>query len=137
MDDGYLVEIQLRTEVQHAWANMSETLAYEHDRLIKAGGGPQDLREQLERLSEQGRLIDESREMLQTASYGHQELLEFLLEREQRNPLVHELTHDVEAVLSLLGVAEYNHRRLVDGFLWETEAFEYSPMPGANLEEEN
>lgn len=57
-DSGRYAEIQIRTEVQHAWANLSEQLAYSIDRLIKAGGGPPDVRRRLLALSRQGWLVD-------------------------------------------------------------------------------
>lgn len=125
--DQMLVEVQLRTEVQHAWANMSETLAYEHDRLIKAGGGPADLRMQLLQLSEQGHHVDVTREALQAALLRHFEFLDFLQDWESTDSVRHLRAEDVEAVLSLLGVAQYTHQRLVDGILWRLEAFEYAP----------
>ena len=55
---GRFAEIQVRTEVQHAWANLSEQLAYSIDRLIKAGGGPPDVRRRLLALSHRGWLVD-------------------------------------------------------------------------------
>ena len=130
--DRRLVEIQLRTEVQHAWANMSETLAYDHDRLIKAGGGPADLRIQLLQLSEQGRHVDVTREALQAALLRHFEFLDFLQDWESADSVRHLQVGDVDAVLSLLGVAQYTHQRLVDGILWRLEAFEYAPSAPDN-----
>ena len=55
---GRHAEIQIRTEVQHAWANLSEQLAYSIDRLIKAGGGPPEVRRRLLVLSHRGWLVD-------------------------------------------------------------------------------
>lgn len=55
---GRCAEIQIRTEVQHAWANLSEQLAYSIDRSIKAGGGPAGVRHRLLELSRQGWLVD-------------------------------------------------------------------------------
>lgn len=74
-------EIQIRTEVQHAWANLSEQLAYSIDRLIKAGGGPPDVRRRLLLLSRQGWLVDSLVEHLR-ATRG---LVEELSEPIQRN----------------------------------------------------
>ncbi len=61
---GRFAEIQIRTEVQHAWANLSEQLAYSIDRLIKAGGGPLDVRRRLLTLSQRGWLVDSLMEHL-------------------------------------------------------------------------
>ncbi len=61
---GRYAEIQIRTEVQHAWANLSEQLAYSIDRLIKAGGGPPDVRRRLLTLSHRGWLVDSLLEQL-------------------------------------------------------------------------
>ncbi len=63
-DSGRFAEIQIRTEVQHAWANLSEQLAYSIDRLIKAGGGPTDVRRRLLTLSHRGWLVDSLMEHL-------------------------------------------------------------------------
>lgn len=63
-ESGRFAEIQIRTEVQHAWANLSEKLAYGIDRLIKAGGGPPDVRRRLLALSQQGWLVDSLMEQL-------------------------------------------------------------------------
>jgi ppGpp synthetase/RelA/SpoT-type nucleotidyltranferase len=41
--DGKLVEIQIRTELQQAWAELSEKLSDVFDRSIKYGGGNQDV----------------------------------------------------------------------------------------------
>jgi len=51
-DDGYRVEIQLRTVMQDAWANMSESIATEHDIEVKYGNGPDAVRIELERSSD-------------------------------------------------------------------------------------
>jgi putative GTP pyrophosphokinase len=48
---GKLVEIQIRTELQHAWAEVCEKLADLFDPGLKYGSGPTDLVEILTRLS--------------------------------------------------------------------------------------
>jgi ppGpp synthetase/RelA/SpoT-type nucleotidyltranferase len=50
--DEHLVEIQLRTSLQHLWAELSEKLAESVGWEIKYGGGPQILRELLLRISD-------------------------------------------------------------------------------------
>jgi ppGpp synthetase/RelA/SpoT-type nucleotidyltranferase len=49
---GKLIEIQIRTSLQHAWAEMSEKLSDVIDPSVKYGGGPEELREPLQSLSE-------------------------------------------------------------------------------------
>ena len=78
---GRYAEIQIRTEVQHAWANLSEQLAYSIDRLIKAGGGPPDIRHRLLLLSHRGWLVDSLIEQLRAT----QELVEELSRPIQRD----------------------------------------------------
>ena len=78
---GRYAEIQIRTEVQHAWANLSEKLAYSIDRLIKAGGGPADVRRRLLALSHQGWLVDSLMEQLRTTR-GLLEELSYPVQRE-------------------------------------------------------
>lgn len=46
-----LIEIQVRTPLQHLWAELSETLSDVHDPEIKYGGGPEMDRELLARAS--------------------------------------------------------------------------------------
>lgn len=49
---GRKVEIQLRTSLEHLWAEASEKLAMRIDPAIKYGGGPEFVRSILDRLSE-------------------------------------------------------------------------------------
>ena len=46
-----LVEIQVRTELQHLWAQLSEELSDAHDRTIKYGGGDPEAQKVLSALS--------------------------------------------------------------------------------------
>lgn len=48
---GLPVEVQLRTILQHAWAELSEKLADVLDPTVKYGGGPENIRIALARLS--------------------------------------------------------------------------------------
>ena len=45
------VEIQIRTQLQHLWAEHSEKLADKFGITVKYGGGPEDIRQRLEVLS--------------------------------------------------------------------------------------
>jgi GTP pyrophosphokinase len=49
---GTPVEIQVRTELQHGWAQLSEKLSDVADPSIKYGGGPESLKSRLLKLSE-------------------------------------------------------------------------------------
>jgi len=122
--DGRMVEVQLRTEIQHAWANRSEALAYQIDRTIKAGGGPPDVRRGLEDLSDQGRLIDETLDWVEISSGAFAHMRDFLEEREQRHWSIHRNLHVVDDIQSLLRVALRLHWEPVDGFLWQLDDFE-------------
>lgn len=51
-DDRRLVEVQVRTSLQHAWAELSEKLADEFGIEIKYGGGSRLYKDALQRLSE-------------------------------------------------------------------------------------
>jgi putative GTP pyrophosphokinase len=54
------VEIQLRTEMQHAWAHLSERLADSLGHALKYGGGDEHLRGILQELSERIDTLEES-----------------------------------------------------------------------------
>ena len=49
--DAIAVEVQIRTELQHSWAQLSEKLSDTIDPSIKYGGGPDFLKSKLARLS--------------------------------------------------------------------------------------
>jgi ppGpp synthetase/RelA/SpoT-type nucleotidyltranferase len=49
---GAAVEIQVRTKLQHRWAELSEKAADSHGNAVKYGGGPPELREMFDSLSE-------------------------------------------------------------------------------------
>jgi hypothetical protein len=50
--DGYLIEIQVRTRLQNAWAQFSEKLADEYGEPVKYGGGPEIARSWLDAASQ-------------------------------------------------------------------------------------
>ena len=54
------VEIQLRTEMQHAWAHLSERLADSLGHDLKYGGGDQQLRNKLKELSDRIDTLEQS-----------------------------------------------------------------------------
>lgn len=66
---GHLVEIQVRTRVQDAWANYSERLALAWGMEVKYCGGPTNVRKRLDETSAMGREVDEThRAALEVAS---------------------------------------------------------------------
>jgi ppGpp synthetase/RelA/SpoT-type nucleotidyltranferase len=50
--DGKPIEIQVRTLLQHLWAQLSEKLADAVEPAVKYGGGPEGIRRLLERYSD-------------------------------------------------------------------------------------
>ena len=58
LSERHRVEIQVRTEIQNEWANLSEALAHRVDPEVKYGGGPPTLRSALDDLSSQGAKLD-------------------------------------------------------------------------------
>jgi ppGpp synthetase/RelA/SpoT-type nucleotidyltranferase len=49
---GRAIEVQVRTNLQHLWAEYSEKLSDVYDPAIKYGGGPQEIVDELRELSE-------------------------------------------------------------------------------------
>lgn len=56
--NGVPVEVQIRTELQHSWAQLSERLSDMIDPSIKYGGGSDDVRTKLGRISENVRKVE-------------------------------------------------------------------------------
>lgn len=63
--DGRPVEVQIRTEIEELWANMTERCAALVDPELKYGGGPQEFRELLDEMSELGHQLDITSEDVQ------------------------------------------------------------------------
>lgn len=122
--DGRYVEIQIRTQVQHAWANLSEHFAYRIDRLIKAGGGPPEVRRRLETVSEQGWMVDtallQSRELRRPVELLRNRAREHNGAREADASLI----EAAEDILALLRVVDILYERLKDAFIARMEASE-------------
>lgn len=56
--DGNLVELQVRTRIQHGWAQLTERAAAIAGTEVKYGGGPNDIRVLLDSFSKMVRLTD-------------------------------------------------------------------------------
>jgi putative GTP pyrophosphokinase len=57
-EQGKAIEVQIRTALQHAWAEICEKSADIFDPAVKYGGGPQELRRTLDRAAELINLIE-------------------------------------------------------------------------------
>ncbi|MDY0745400.1 hypothetical protein SNE35_12835 [Paucibacter sp. R3-3] len=64
------VEIQIRTELQHMWAALSEKAADRFDHALKYGGGPERIREALSRLSTWAHDVDWKIDLVQVIGPG-------------------------------------------------------------------
>ncbi len=64
MTPRHRIEIQIRTELQNEWANLSEHLFQRVDPEIKYGGGPRGVRQRLDALSDEGWELDRLRQRL-------------------------------------------------------------------------
>jgi ppGpp synthetase/RelA/SpoT-type nucleotidyltranferase len=69
---GKLLEVQVRTSLQHTWAELSEKLSDEFDSSIKYGGGSKEMASYLSTLSDA--ILD--MEMALKAQDGNQILIE-------------------------------------------------------------
>lgn len=76
--DGCLVEIQLRTYQQHRWAELSEKFADAVDPSVKYGGGPPQLRSELDQFAKMVAQAESLEEMLLSAGASHADVLERL-----------------------------------------------------------
>ena len=89
--DDHRIELQLRTDLQDIWANISEWLAFRLDYAIKTGGGPSDVRRQLRILSAWGWMIDNQRISIEEQIHNIDEISRFiasdLTARPQREPI--------------------------------------------------
>ena len=56
--DGLAVEFQIRTRIQHAWAQLTERAAAVAGMDVKYGGGPADIREALDSFRRAVRFVD-------------------------------------------------------------------------------
>lgn len=117
-----MVEVQLRTRVQHVWANESERLAYTIDRAIKAGGGPARVRDVLEELSDQGRLIDESHDWVVGSVAAIGGMSRFLDHRRADAAPLAEQSVLVNHIESLLSVALHLQGDLIAAYQRELRA---------------
>jgi len=115
---GKLVEIQVRTSLQHLWAELSEKLSDVVDPAIKYGGGPDDLRAMLAKASETVARIEETETELATSKamvarlpaqdmreqYAHtlRELQQRLIE--QKQVMAEQLNKMISAVEKLKGL---------------------------------
>ena len=89
--NDHRVELQLRTDLQDIWANISEWLAFRLDYAIKTGGGPSDVRRRLRILSAWGWMIDNQRISTEEQIHNIDEISRFiasdLTARAQREPI--------------------------------------------------
>lgn len=79
--DGRRVEIQLRTVLQHLWAQLCEHLADQAGVELKYGGGPQELRERLAEWSDAVWLVEQS------AGMHHDDLIARVVQLAQEREL--------------------------------------------------
>lgn len=83
---GKLIEIQVRSSMQHAWAELSEKFSDRVDPAIKYGGGPQGLQQALASASDSVATIEEQERHVAQRQ-------ELRLDKEQQRLLVEDLGH--------------------------------------------
>jgi putative GTP pyrophosphokinase len=83
---GVPIEVQVRTLLQHSWAELSEKLSDVMDPLVKYGGGPAQVRTALDRLSEHVRTEENEEESLRVQREADSDgvLRESLQQKEER-----------------------------------------------------
>jgi putative GTP pyrophosphokinase len=93
--EGKPVEIQVRTELQHHWALVTEKLSDIIDRRIKYGGGPADIQELLGEISQRVAILEQQEFLQGNISEGYrrgeltlEDVETELLEREDGTALV-------------------------------------------------
>ena len=70
-EDQHAVELQIRTRIQHAWAQLTERAAASRGIEVKYGGGPNEIRHMLASFSKMVRFVD-----LANVSLGMSEIVE-------------------------------------------------------------
>ncbi len=92
--DDKPIEIQVRTTLQHLWAELSEKLADVVDPSIKYGGGPEELRTFLDRLSKT--IADVEALELQRVSVGQRKELRSV--KQQLRKLLKDVIVDISKI---------------------------------------
>jgi ppGpp synthetase/RelA/SpoT-type nucleotidyltranferase len=77
-DSGKMVEVQVRTALQHSWAELCEKAADVVDPSVKYGGGPAVVRGFLDRMAEYVKRIEEVESALARAGAGDRTLADEL-----------------------------------------------------------
>jgi ppGpp synthetase/RelA/SpoT-type nucleotidyltranferase len=95
--DGKPIEVQVRTSLQHVWAEMSEKLADTIDPSIKYGGGPMPVRQLLESAATQTHHIEEVEAELARTGVIDREIAQQMREaRDEYLSTVHSILKDLE-----------------------------------------
>lgn len=107
-DSGQAVELQLRTEIQHVWAGLSERRAAIVGHDVKYGGGPEQEQDMLLQLSAIGRRLD----LWQTALDARRETMSSGSIPHLSEPISGDLDHEGEQ----LKVATIEFTAICDGY---------------------
>ena len=112
---GKLIEIQIRTELQHTWAQLSEKWADEFDPTIKYGGGDKEKQTNLNSLSQAIKMIEESEEELSNLPVN---AISNLLQNMPQNILISDTTNPytvikkilIHTIRGIMGYSKNTHR---------------------------
>jgi hypothetical protein len=113
--DGIPVEVQLRTSLQHLWAELSEKLSDLRDPSIKYGGGPRAWQIHLQKLSGLSSIVEDYQLLL--TSLGPHQVLDLGSFEANRQQLQNNISEFIAISLSMPDIREESEWAKIEALL--------------------
>ncbi|MCX2982882.1 (p)ppGpp synthetase [Halieaceae bacterium IMCC14734] len=111
--DGFSIELQVRTEIQHAWATAVETMGTFLDHSLKSSQGPEEWLSFFTLASSAFAILESTPRAPEHDSYSARQVLEALLEKEQELDVIKKLSGFRVAARHIEADKEKGHYHLV------------------------